>query len=37
MSINGLNGIFGRVMDGLRVSQRGMGVVANNIANANTP
>lgn len=37
MTINGLNGIFGRVMDGLRVSQRGMGVVANNIANANTP
>jgi flagellar hook-associated protein 1 FlgK len=37
MSINGLNGIFGRVLDGLRVSQRGMNVVANNIANTNTP
>ena len=37
MTVGGLNGIFGRVMDGLRVSQRCMSVVANNIANTNTP
>lgn len=34
--VSGLGGIFSRALDGLSVSQRGLTVVSNNIANVNT-
>ena len=34
--VSGLGGIFSRALDGLNVSQRGLTVTANNIANVNT-
>jgi flagellar hook-associated protein 1 FlgK len=37
MTIGGLSSLFGRALDGLQVSSRGMSTVANNIANVNTP
>lgn len=36
MTVSGLSGLFSRALDGLRVSSKGMTVVANNIANVNT-
>lgn len=34
--VSGIGNLFGRALDGLRVSSSGMNVVSNNIANANT-
>lgn len=36
MSVNGIGNLFGRALDGLRVSSSGMNVASNNIANVNT-